>query len=524
MQKKTIKRILFSSLVLAFAGLRYGSSTFSVAQAANNLVLNPSFETAGSGGSGDAADWTEGTNHARSSGKFVGGSWALQSTFLGDHTSTRTTALIAVSPNTIYTLSAYLWKSATNPGSGACLDMNDISGELQLCATTTGSWQFKSGTWNSGSNTGIRLRLITDGSPNAGSWFDDISLTPLTAGPTPTATETPTVTDTPTVADTPTPCLDCLTSTPAPVGDTVTVAGAGDIACGSASTGAACNQMDTSDVLLSLNPDVVLAFGDTQYESGALHDFQNSWDPSWGRLKARLRPAVGNHEYLTSGAAGYFDYFDGVGNQNGPAGERGQGYYSYDLGNWHLIAANSNCSSIGGCDVGSPEYTWLQNDLAQAAQACTLIYMHHPFASSDTRNFDTAPPYQPLLQLFYAAGGELLLVGHSHFYERFARMDANKNADPTYGFREIVVGTARELEGNRVRLEEVNWLADPLPPGEDCTVQLRYRARAVPATVHSADGAALDLVLGEPVRAITPGQSGVLYGSDQRVLGGGVIA
>ena len=90
--------------------------------------------------------------------------------------------------------------------------------------------------------------------------------------------------------------------------------------------------------------------------------------------------------------------------------------------------------------------------------------------------------------------------------------------------REIVVGTARELEGNRVRLEEVNWLADPLPPGEDCTVQLRYRARAVPATVHSADGAALDLVLGEPVRAITPGQSGVLYGSDQRVLGGGVIA
>ena len=90
--------------------------------------------------------------------------------------------------------------------------------------------------------------------------------------------------------------------------------------------------------------------------------------------------------------------------------------------------------------------------------------------------------------------------------------------------REVVVGTARELEGSRVRLEEVNWLAEPLRPGDSCTVQLRYRARAVPARVHSADATTLDLLLAEPVRAITPGQSGVLYGSDQRVLGGGVIA
>jgi len=86
------------------------------------------------------------------------------------------------------------------------------------------------------------------------------------------------------------------------------------------------------------------------------------------------------------------------------------------------------------------------------------------------------------------------------------------------------VGTARDLEGTRVRLEEVNWLADRLRPEESCTVQLRYRARAVPARVHTADATTLDLLLAEPVRAITPGQSGVLYGSDQRVLGGGVIA
>jgi len=90
--------------------------------------------------------------------------------------------------------------------------------------------------------------------------------------------------------------------------------------------------------------------------------------------------------------------------------------------------------------------------------------------------------------------------------------------------REVVVGTARELEGSRVRLEEVNWLADSLGTGDTCAVQLRYRARAVPASVRCADGATLDLLLAEPVRAITPGQSGVLYASDQRVLGGGVIA
>jgi tRNA-specific 2-thiouridylase len=90
--------------------------------------------------------------------------------------------------------------------------------------------------------------------------------------------------------------------------------------------------------------------------------------------------------------------------------------------------------------------------------------------------------------------------------------------------REVVVGTAGDLEGGRVRLEEVNWLADPLRAGDRCMVQLRYRARAVAASVDSADGVGLDLVLAEPVRAITPGQSGVLYGSDQRVLGGGVIA
>jgi hypothetical protein len=427
MKKKLMQSLMVSALVFAFSGWLYGAAT----QADGNLVPNPSFEIAGSGGSKDAANWTEGTNHTRANSKFVSGSWSLRSSFVGDHTATRTAAMIAVLPNSTYTLSGYIWKSATNPGSGSCIDMNDIGGEVQLCATSLGAWQFASGVWNSGTNTSVRLRLITDGSPNAGSWFDDISLTLLTAGPTAT------------VGNTPTPCLDCATwtPTPAPAPNTVTVAGAGDIACGAGSTGAACMGQETSDLLLSLNPDLVLSFGDTQYESGTLSDFNQFFDPTWGRLKAKLRPAPGNHEYLTSGASGYFDYFNGVGNPSGPAGDRDKGYYSYDLGNWHLIAANSNCGSVGGCDVGSAQYTWLQNDLAQDTHPCSLIYMHHPLSSSDTRNFDTNPAYQPLLQLFYDDGGELMLVGHSHFYERFARMDGNKNADGNYGFREIVVGT-----------------------------------------------------------------------------------
>ncbi len=141
--------------------------------AVTNLVLNPGFETAGTGAA-DAANWTEGSSHARASDKFHTGGWALHSTFRGTGTDTRTTVPIAVSPNTTYTYSGYIWR--TNSTGGACLDMNDIAGEKQLCTSTAGSWQFVSGTWNSGANTSVTLRLITDGSPTGDVWFDDISL------------------------------------------------------------------------------------------------------------------------------------------------------------------------------------------------------------------------------------------------------------------------------------------------------------------------------------------------------------
>jgi len=137
-----------------------------------NVVQNPGFETAGTGGAADAANWTEGTNHARASDKFNTGGWSLHSTYRGTGTDTRQT--VTVQANKTYTYSGYIWR--TNTVGGACLDMNDIVGETQLCVTTAGSWQFKSGTWNSGTNTSITLRAITDASPTGDIWFDDISL------------------------------------------------------------------------------------------------------------------------------------------------------------------------------------------------------------------------------------------------------------------------------------------------------------------------------------------------------------
>jgi hypothetical protein len=162
--------------------ITYAVATQSGVVQAANVVQNPSFETAGTGGAADAANWTEGTLHARASDKFNTGAWSLKSTYRSTGTDTRQT--VTITTNTAYTYSGYIWR--TNTVGGACMDMNDITGELTLCATTAGSWQFKTGTWNSGTNTSVTLRLITDGSPTGDVWFDDISLD--AGGPTNTPT------------------------------------------------------------------------------------------------------------------------------------------------------------------------------------------------------------------------------------------------------------------------------------------------------------------------------------------------
>ena len=219
--------------------------------------------------------------------------------------------------------------------------------------------------------------------------------------------------------------------TPAPA--QFVVMGAGDIACEPPSLPApsVCHEFYTSELLASA--DVVLTFGDNQYQDGTLNKFLGSYHRSWGRFKEKTRPAVGNHEYLTPGAAGYFDYFGLL------AGQRGKGYYSFDAGGWHFVALNSECSDVGGCGPGSPQYEWLRVDLAASAARCTAAYWHHPRFSSGKYGND--PRYQPFWELLYADGAEVVMAGHDHNYQRYARMTPEGVRNDTFGIRQFVVGT-----------------------------------------------------------------------------------
>ena len=231
------------------------------------------------------------------------------------------------------------------------------------------------------------------------------------------------------------------------------VAAAGDIACDTTSDfynrGAGveghCRQRATSDLLVGAGFTAVLTLGDTQYHVGSLSDFNAVFDPTWGRVKSIIRPAVGDHEYGTAGARGYFDYFNGVGKEDGPAGDRDKGYYSYDIGTWHLIALNSACERIAngsaadGCAAGSPQDRWLRADLARHRTSCTLAYWHRPFFNSGYRG--NSPSGQAFFESLYEAGADLVLSGDAHSYERFAPQDPAGALDPVRGMRQFVVGT-----------------------------------------------------------------------------------
>ena len=165
-----------------------------------------------------------------------------------------------------------------------------------------------------------------------------------------------------------------------PTGFDPVVAAAGDIACdpsdpnfvgGGGGRRGFCEQQLTSNLLLRKDLAAVLVPGDVQYNFGALGAFHQSFDPTWGRVKELIRPVPGNHEYDTPGAAGYFDYFNGPGANTGAAGDRDKGYYSFDVGSWHLVALNSECGEIGGCGANSPQARWLREDLAGHSAACT---------------------------------------------------------------------------------------------------------------------------------------------------------
>src|SRR5712691_10556308 len=236
----------------------------------------------------------------------------------------------------------------------------------------------------------------------------------------------------------------------AAAGDPV-IAAAGDISCDPANSGfnggngssGSCREKYTSDLLVNAGLAGVLLLGDNQYECGSLTAFQQSYDISWGRVKSITFPSLGNHEYLTSGgtgcnsanagAAGYFNYFGAAGR-----GVDGRGFYSYDIGTWHLIALNSQCGPGGGCSAGSPQETWLKNDLATHTNLCTLAYWHVPLYSSGGRDSTQTKPWWGDL---YAANADVVLSGHDHIYERFAPQNSSGVLDNARGIRQFVVGT-----------------------------------------------------------------------------------
>lgn len=219
----------------------------------------------------------------------------------------------------------------------------------------------------------------------------------------------------------------------APKSNEFTLVGAGDIAwCGNIAGAEATAK------LIDRIPGTVFAAGDLAYNGGTYEEFQNCYDPTWGRFKARTRPAPGNHEYGGSGASGYFRYW---GQQ---AGDPKKGYYSYDLGSWHIVVLNTNCNvkELGGCGAGSPEETWLRQDLAEHPKACVLAYGHHAmFSSGILGRHGRHPELRPFWQDLYNAHAALILAGHEHSYERFAPQNPDGQADPEHGIRQITVGT-----------------------------------------------------------------------------------
>jgi hypothetical protein len=260
---------------------------------------------------------------------------------------------------------------------------------------------------------------------------------------------------------------------------TVTLVGAGDIAnCNLTNDEATAKLLGRT--LRSLTPDRtlpplsqarVITLGDNAYSSGTRAQFANCYDNYrltdgtiydssrrawWGKHKKRTMPSLGNHEYLNSSDSSlkskpYFDYFSA---QNGflpprapvpntdtnPGLTVGKGYYSYDLGSWHIVALNSNdhCAYVS-CSSTSAQAEWLRNDLAANPRACTLAYIHHPLYATGTGG--RAPEVKPLVQILYDNNADVMLNGHNHRYERLARIDPDGNVDPARGIRTITVGT-----------------------------------------------------------------------------------
>jgi len=207
-------------------------------------------------------------------------------------------------------------------------------------------------------------------------------------------------------------------------GDTAVVLAAGDIArCHSLGDEATARLLDSL-------PGIVLALGDNVYPAGTAEEFQACYEPSWGRHRSRTRPTPGNHEYRTRDGEPYFAYFGAA------AGPPGQGYYSFDVAEWHVVSLNSNIDMR----AGSRQERWLRADLAAHPARCTLAFWHQARFSSGADNGPT-PRVAPLWRALYDAGADVVLQAHDHVYERLAPVAPDGRRDEARGIRSFVVGT-----------------------------------------------------------------------------------
>lgn len=213
-----------------------------------------------------------------------------------------------------------------------------------------------------------------------------------------------------------------VTPTPTLAAEYVLV-GAGDIAdCSS-------NGDEATAALIQNIPGTVFTAGDNVYPSGTLDEYKRCYEPSWGRFRDRTKPAIGNHDFLSGKGKDAHTYF-GEG-----FGKPGESYYSYDLGNWHIVVLDSNIPLI----TDSPQAHWLRDDLAAHPANCTLAIWHHPLFSSGTHGNDAR--LYPIWKILYDQGAEIVVNGHDHDYERFASQTPDGQYDKDRGIREFVVGT-----------------------------------------------------------------------------------
>jgi hypothetical protein len=241
----------------------------------------------------------------------------------------------------------------------------------------------------------------------------------------------------------------------------VTLVGAGDIA--------GCSEQGRSSAtadLLGRIGGTVYALGDNVQGQGDIDEFRNCYDPTWGKYKKRTKPSVGNHEYHTTGAKPYYDYF------GARAGRPSRGYYSYDRGRWHVVVLNSNCGQVGGCENNSPQGRWLRNDLRNNPSRCTLAYFHHPLQATGLNT--PSPQVRSFWAMLHDRNADVILSGHAHRYERHAPMTpaGRRSAD---GIRQFVVGTGGADGGDEVYRSQTPNL-QKLKIGTSGVLRLNLRA------------------------------------------------